>query len=61
MKKKTADLLITRNFITVFHHREHSKVFWEYEKKSKEIQKEILGEKLYFIMEKFDNHVPLWF
>ncbi|MFM7024107.1 MAG: metal-dependent hydrolase [Flavobacteriales bacterium] len=51
----------TRPFDFNYQKAEHSKVFWEYEQKSKEIQKEILGERLYGIMEEVDNHIPLWF
>ncbi|KXX69783.1 metal-dependent hydrolase [Flammeovirga sp. SJP92] len=35
--------------------------YQEYETKSKEIQKEILGEKLYTLMESFDNKLRIYF
>ncbi len=51
----------TRPFDFNYQKAEHGKVFWEYEQKSKAIQKDILGERLYGIMVEFDKHVPLWF
>lgn len=39
----------------------HHVVWTEYETKSKMIQKEILGEKLYNLMEWIDNALPIWF
>lgn len=37
------------------------KNFQEYESKSKELQRDILGKKLYAIMEKFDNKLRIYF
>lgn len=39
----------------------HHQVWIKNEAKSKEIQKEILGEGLFGIMEKLDNSIPFWF
>lgn len=39
----------------------HTSKYQEYEIKSKEIQKEILGERVYSIMEKFDNKLRIYF
>lgn len=39
----------------------HHAVWQKNEGKSKEIQKEILGEKVYGIMEAIDNEIPFWF
>jgi len=39
----------------------HSSKYYELEAKSKEIQREILGEKMYSIMKDFDNHLPIHF
>ncbi len=48
-----------RNFD--FNYKGHTPKYHEYEKQSKEIQKEILGDKVYRIMEKFDNYLQLNF
>tara|TARA_Y100000739_G_C20575504_1_gene450047 strand:- start:667 stop:1467 length:801 start_codon:yes stop_codon:yes gene_type:complete len=39
----------------------HHAVWQANEKKSKQIQKQILGDNLYQIMEQFDNSMPFWF
>jgi len=44
-----------------FSYSQHTKQYQKYEDKSKEIQKEILGEKLYKIMEKMDNKMKVYF
>ena len=40
---------------------EHHKVWKENEQQSKEIQKEILGKRLYNFMKKIDESIPIWF
>jgi len=49
----------TRNFD--FAYTGYTKNFQKFEAKSKEIQKEILGDRLYRIMENFDNKLKLNF
>lgn len=44
-----------------FSYKGHTLDYDKFEKQSKEIQKEILGDKLYKIMEKIDNKIPLYF
>lgn len=44
-----------------FNYTGFSSKYNEYELKSKEIQKEILGEKIYQLMVKLDNSIPLYF
>ncbi len=44
-----------------FSYSGHTPKYSMYEEKSKEIQREILGEKLYKLMENFDNHLPFYF
>lgn len=44
-----------------FNYTGHTVDYAKYEIQSKEIQRAILGEKLYNIMEAFDNKVPLYF
>ncbi len=39
----------------------HTTQYTEFESKSKEIQKEILGDKLYRVMERFDRRLPVYF
>lgn len=40
---------------------EHHEVWQNYELQSKKLQKEILGDHLYEVMEWFDNQLPIWF
>ncbi len=49
----------TRSFD--FNYIGHTPRYEEYEKKSKEVQKQILGNKLYNFMLKFDNRIPINF
>ncbi|MFZ9956717.1 MAG: metal-dependent hydrolase [Flavobacteriales bacterium] len=51
----------TLDFDFNYQKAEHSKVFKEYEQKSKDIQKEILGENMYEVMRSFDESLPIWF
>ena len=44
-----------------FKYSGHTTKYTEYENQSKQIQKEILGDKLYQIMVKIDNKIPLYF
>ena len=44
-----------------FSYTGHTKNYNTYERQSKEIQKDILGEKLYNTMEAIDNMIPLYF
>jgi len=53
--------LKTRDFDFNYQKAEHRKVFNKYEQKSKDIQKEILGETLYETMKSFDESLPIWF
>ena len=39
----------------------HHATWLENEEKSKKIQKEILGDDLYMIMQRFDNSISIWF
>ncbi len=49
----------TRDFS--FAYSGHATKYYEFESKSKQIQKEILGDKLYGIMESFDNKMGIYF
>ena len=49
----------TRNFD--FSYTGHATRYQEFEDKSKQLQKEILGDKLYLLMEKFDNKLKIYF
>lgn len=49
----------TRNFD--FAYSGYSKNYQKFEKKSKELQKNILGKTLYSLMEKFDNKLRIYF
>lgn len=49
----------TRNFD--FAYSGHTNRYQEFENKSKQIQKEILGDKLYGVMKKFDNNLKIYF
>jgi inner membrane protein len=51
----------TREFDFNYQKAEHGKVFKSYEQKSKDIQKEILGENIYEVMKSFDESLPIWF
>ncbi|MEN7551285.1 metal-dependent hydrolase [Rapidithrix thailandica] len=44
-----------------FHYTGHTPKYQEYEAKSKEIQKQLLGEKLYGWMQLFDNQLKIYF
>ncbi len=44
-----------------FNYKGHTPRYEEFEKKSKELQKQILGDKIYSLMNKFDNKIPLNF
>lgn len=44
-----------------FSYKGHTTTYNELEKRSKEIQREILGEKLYHFMEKLDRKIPMYF
>lgn len=44
-----------------FSYSGHTKNYYDFEIKSKQIQREILGEKLYTLMVKIDNRIPLNF
>ena len=41
--------------------KSHHEVWKINEDKSKQIQKDILGEKVFSVMEKVDNIIPFWF
>jgi len=45
----------------VFNYSGHTSKYQEFETKSKEIQKQILGEKVYSLMQKFDNSIRVNF
>jgi len=55
----SVSLIKTRGFD--FNYFGHTAKYQDYEKKSKEIQRQVLGDKLYLIMEKFDNKIRLNF
>jgi len=44
-----------------FSYKGHTKNYDQFEKQSKEIQKEILGETVYGWMVEIDNMIPLYF
>ncbi|ANQ51741.1 metal-dependent hydrolase [Flammeovirga sp. MY04] len=44
-----------------FKYSGHTNKYSEFEYQSKQIQKDILGQKLYHIMEEIDNRIPLYF
>ncbi len=44
-----------------FKYSGYTNKYQEFEKKSKQIQKEILGDKIYNLMEKFDNKLKIYF
>lgn len=49
----------TRDFD--FAYKGNTTRYWEFEEKSQQIQKEILGDKLYRMMEKFDSKLSIYF
>ena len=50
-----------KNRDTDFNYIGHTPDYHIYEEKSKKIQKDILGEYLYNIMDKLDKKIPLYF